>query len=226
MIADRPLVSCVMPTFNRSRYLPAAIDCFLKQTYPNKELVIVDDSNESSRPLLDSSWPVRYVFIAHRILGAKRNECCELAKGDIICHFDDDDWSAPDRIKRQVELLEASGKPVTGYSNIYYWNIIKHQARVYRSSVKGYVCGGTLCFYRSWWEKNKFPTLLRGSDNTVVYKNIKNIQASMELGAYVARAHDTNIGGDKSNIGVLVDKAMIPSGFWENENLRLTCKAA
>ncbi len=42
-----PLVSCVMATGNRTRFIPQALRCFLRQTYPNRELLVIDDGEPS-----------------------------------------------------------------------------------------------------------------------------------------------------------------------------------
>ena len=49
---SQPLVSCVMPTADRRRFVPQAIGYFLAQDYPNRELVIVDDGKESVEDLV------------------------------------------------------------------------------------------------------------------------------------------------------------------------------
>lgn len=214
-------VSCIMPTFNRAGFVNAAIDCFLRQTYTNKELIILDDGPDPAEPVLSSGWPITYVIIPRTKLGQKRNICCELARGEIICHFDDDDWSAPERIEKQVAVLQSSGKPVTGYSSIYYWNIEQNQAALYKASVGGYVCGGSLCYRREWWKNNRFPDKPSREDNPVIYANLGKIEAVKTPRMYVARAHDSNTGGDKSHKGKPVDSALLPAGFWENEKLRL-----
>lgn len=226
MSENKPLVSCIMPTWNRAAFISAAIDCFLKQTYPHKELIVLDDGPEPAKPELSSDWPVRY-FIWHRMkIGDKRNKCCELAKGDIICHFDDDDWSDPNRIERQVNTLKESGKPVTGYSSIYYWDVVHKRASIFKAAVYGYVCGGSLCYLKSWWEGNRFPSVQSREDNPVVYANLVNISPIEAPEMYVARAHDSNTGGDKSHTGSPADSALLPTGFWENEKLRLSWKQA
>ena len=46
------LVSCVMPTHNRRDFILTAIDCFLNQTYPEKELVIVDDGSDRVKDII------------------------------------------------------------------------------------------------------------------------------------------------------------------------------
>lgn len=42
----RPLISCVLPTYNRRRFIPLAPQCFLSQDYPDKELLLLDDGTD------------------------------------------------------------------------------------------------------------------------------------------------------------------------------------
>jgi len=181
---SQPLVSCIMPTRGRALFLPAAVDCFLKQTYPNKELIILGDNDECIGLELCSAWPVRYVIDERKPIGTKRNRCCELAQGEIICHFDDDDWSSPDRIAFQVAELQNSSKPATGFNELYFWDTIAKVARRYRASVKGYVCGTTLCYLKSFWETHRFNDVDHGEDNSFVYPALNQIPAALFPGRY------------------------------------------
>jgi O-antigen biosynthesis protein len=107
--ATEPLVSCIMPTCNRPAFVRQAVHYFLGQDYPNRELVVVDDSDRSVRRLLPRDPRIRYFRLHGRmVLGAKRNVAVARSRGEIIVHWDDDDWYAPYRISYQVgSLLEA-----------------------------------------------------------------------------------------------------------------------
>src|SRR4051812_12356423 len=108
-----PLISCIMPTANRRRCVSQAIRLFQAQDYPNKELVILDDGAESVADLVPDDPQVRYIRLTgKRTLGKKRNECVEASRGDLIMHWDDDDWHAPHRIRYQAEALLAAGAEV------------------------------------------------------------------------------------------------------------------
>src|ERR1700730_5261279 len=88
-----PLVSCIMPTYNRRPIIPHAIDYFLRQTYAHRELIILDDGTDAIEDLVPSDRRIRYERLPKKItFGAKLNLGCELAKGELIAHFDDDDW--------------------------------------------------------------------------------------------------------------------------------------
>jgi len=103
------LVTCVMPTAERRDFVPPAIYCFLEQDYPQKELVIIDDGTDSVRDLVPNDQRIRYFRAETRKpVGAKRNFASQQARGEIIVHWDDDDWSAPWRLSYQVEQLQES----------------------------------------------------------------------------------------------------------------------
>jgi cellulose synthase/poly-beta-1,6-N-acetylglucosamine synthase-like glycosyltransferase len=74
---DLPLVSCIMPTFNRRAFVPLAIRYFLRQNYPNKELIVVDDGSDNIGDLVPTEQSVRYYHLNSRLtLGAKPNFGC------------------------------------------------------------------------------------------------------------------------------------------------------
>src|SRR5436309_14676551 len=97
-----PLVSCVMPTAGGRRWVAQAVRYFLRQDYPNRELVVLDDAAGAARPLIPDDPRIRYRRVEGEItLGAKRNLCVEESRGDLILHWDDDDWFAARRIRVQ-----------------------------------------------------------------------------------------------------------------------------
>ncbi len=111
MVNDPPKVSCVMVTADRIDLCARSVWCYQQQTYPNKELVVLDNGNRSMESLLKDLPPreVRYKKIDRTpdlILGDLRNTALDMATGAyIIPQWDDDDWYHPDRIQRQVDVL-------------------------------------------------------------------------------------------------------------------------
>jgi len=218
-----PLVSCVMPTWNRRRFILAAVDCWLKQTYENRELVILDDGEEPVEDLLPEDPMIRYVFENKRLCtGDKRNRVNSLARGEIICHFDDDDWSAATRIQRQIDILAQTGKIVTGFSNLLFWKADESRPMIYRSRIPGYVCGTTLCYRRDFWEIHRFRSKQEASDNDFVYPITREIAASKETNQMVARIHSCHHTSKKIGINEEIGRSEIPEEFWENERLIIT----
>ncbi len=146
-----------MPTRGRQDWAAQAVLSFLEQDHPSKELIILDDTEELSFPLGVVNPQVRYELHSQRLtIAEKRNRCCELTSGEIIAHFDSDDWSAPERISSQVRLLEESGKAVTGYCTMPFWDEVSKTPHFYRNNPHTWAVGTSLCFLRSWWETHRF----------------------------------------------------------------------
>jgi glycosyltransferase involved in cell wall biosynthesis len=222
IIRNDLLVSCVMPTWNRRAFIPAAVDCFLKQTYSPRELVILDDGEEPIEDLLPADFRIRYVFEnRRRVTGDKRNQVCELAKGEILCHWDDDDWSAENRIAYQVEMLRASGKPATGFGRLLFWDVTNKKAMIWKASTPGYVCGTSLCYTRELFNIRKFRSLQKASDNDFVYPILSQIAASNLTGLMVARIHGCHHTSSKAGIREIIALEQLPPAFYENDRLRL-----
>ncbi|MCW9707362.1 glycosyltransferase family 2 protein [Fodinibius salsisoli] len=107
---DQPKVSCLTVTANRKHLMKRAIQCFQNQTYPNKELVIIDDGEQDLDDLLSPlpSNQVKYVKLENtpdNTLGKLRNRSLEEANGDFLVQWDDDDWYHPERISIQAQTL-------------------------------------------------------------------------------------------------------------------------
>ena len=88
-----PLVSVILPTYNRECFLGESIRSVLGQTYGNLELIVVDDgSTDGSADLVASIAPeARYVWQANRGVADARNRGLVEARGDLIAFLDSDD---------------------------------------------------------------------------------------------------------------------------------------
>jgi glycosyltransferase involved in cell wall biosynthesis len=91
----KPFISIIIPTYNRSAFLPTAIQSVLDQTFDDFELIIVDDgSTDVTREIVKEYHDERmkYIFQNNNGRSAARNKGIELAKGKYICFLDDDDY--------------------------------------------------------------------------------------------------------------------------------------
>src|SRR5215469_14379178 len=117
----QPLVSCIMPTYNRREWIARSIRCFLAQDYSNRELVIIDDGTDVIRDLVPADARIKYHRSDRRLtIGAKRNQACELSSGVLIAHWDDDDWYPSWRLSCQAIALVSSDADICGTSELYY----------------------------------------------------------------------------------------------------------
>ena len=161
------LASCIMPTANRRRFVPGAIAQFLAQDYADAELVILDDGEDSVADLIPQDTRIRYLRTPrYKTLGAKRNAACEAARGDVILHWDDDDWYAPNRVRLQVDALRDSDADACGIDRALFVDPRMPAAWEYMYPASGtpWVCGATLCYRRDFWCANPFANISAGED--------------------------------------------------------------
>jgi glycosyltransferase involved in cell wall biosynthesis len=105
---DKPLaISAVIPAYNSAAHIRRAIDSVLAQTYPPREIIVVDDgSADNTIQVVTSSSPrVRLIPQANAGASAARNAGINAATGDWIAFLDADDEWLPDRLAVQAELL-------------------------------------------------------------------------------------------------------------------------
>ncbi len=120
-----PLVSIVIPAWNAEEYVKEAVRSALAQTYPNIEIVVVDDgSTDGTKQALEeySRDPrCKYIYQANKGLAGARNTGIRESRGRYIAFLDSDDMFAPDKIKDQVTILE--GHPDFGvcYSDLTHF---------------------------------------------------------------------------------------------------------
>jgi glycosyltransferase involved in cell wall biosynthesis len=104
-----PLVSVIIPTFNRLRWLPDAVRTVLEQTFTGWELLIVDDGSTDDTPQWARSIGdarVRYLPRAHTgSIAATRNAGIDAAGGEWLAFLDSDDRWRPDKLDRQLKRL-------------------------------------------------------------------------------------------------------------------------
>lgn len=108
---EQKKVSCLMVTANRKHLAQRAIQCYLNQTYKNKELVVIDDGDEDYSSVLINvpEQELRYIRLEKEpdfVLGKLRNKSLDAASGDYLIQWDDDDWYHADRIAIQAEVLD------------------------------------------------------------------------------------------------------------------------
>lgn len=105
-----PLISVVIPTYNREEYIMRACETVLSQTYSNLEIIVVDDNSDQDYidflEAIKSYQNIRYIRRNDNGGGsAARNTGVEHAKGEYIAFLDDDDVWLEDKIKLQYESL-------------------------------------------------------------------------------------------------------------------------
>jgi glycosyltransferase involved in cell wall biosynthesis len=165
---DDALVSALMPTAGRRGFVPAAVDRFLAQDHPDKELVVVDDGADGVADLLPDDPRVVYVRLDRAtVLGEKRNIAVEAARGEVLVHWDDDDWSGRHRLTAQLRALAHAD--ICGLDRELWW---QRDGRAWRHTWLGrrpWLAGNTLAYSRRTWRRAPFRRVATGEDTSFVW---------------------------------------------------------
>jgi glycosyltransferase involved in cell wall biosynthesis len=227
-----PSVSCVMPCGLGDKYVVTAIQCFLDQTYGGQlELVIVDNNEgevkfgvNAPADLDQERVSVKYVRAPRAPVGALRNTGIRHATGDVMCIWDEDDWSSKDRVAEQVKRLQESGKAATGWHNVLYFDEVTGGTFKYSYSPgrahEPYAMGASHCFLKSWWEKHSYVE--QGvedklfSDEAARAGQLDSCDADQ---LYVARIHGSNVIRKNQYLGrhkqwPAVERSTFPQSFF------------
>jgi O-antigen biosynthesis protein len=191
-----PVVSCVMPTRERPRLAARAARYFLRQDYARAELIVLDDGAVPAGALLPRDPRIRHVRLdGRRTIGAKRNLGCELARGELVANWDDDDWSAPWRLSYQVAELERGGADVAGLARLLFYEPGRGRAWRYEwpASARAWASDGTLLYTKELWRRNPFPDSSMGIDCRFLWNaRPKRVHAHGDERFYVGMIHRGN----------------------------------
>ena len=138
------MVSVIVPVYKVEDYIRECIDSILAQTYPDFELILVDDGSpdDCGRICDDYAKGDNRIKVVHKVNGgltSARNAGLEVAKGEWIMHVDGDDWIEPDMIESLIEAAQITGAdmvigdfvkygPSAGYNKLPTWSSDKKKS--------------------------------------------------------------------------------------------------
>jgi hypothetical protein len=198
-----PLVSCVLPTYNRRPFIAHAIVYYLRQTHENSELIILDDGEDPIDDLVPDHPSIRYKRLPGKVtLGAKLNMGCEMARGEIIAHFDDDDWYASWRLAYQAEALARSGADICGINQLLYYDLRDGRAYDYRypRDQRVWLLGSDLVYRKEFWRTHPFADIDIGMDGLFCWSAAPDRIVALEQREFaVHMIHGTNVSPKQVN---------------------------
>lgn len=201
-----PTVCAILLTRDRPEYATRAVEAFRAQTYERKRLLVVETGEAFN--FIPSTEPEHYRRlrqdqVGQVSIGMMRNVAINFTPelptaSEIILHWDDDDWSHPNRISEQVALLQASGADAVGYREVLFWRdamttsmaeAASHnastnpqgEAYLYTNNDSRYAIGSSLCYWRKAWEARPFEDVAREEDGRWV-KGVKCVGRSALVG--------------------------------------------
>lgn len=162
-MAQDTLVSCLCVTERRPTFMPWLMWCFERQTWPNRELIIVDSSPEPFQIVERDDIRVVASPIGTSV-GRKRNLALQEARGEVITWFDDDDWQHPNKL---TWLIEAFGdeSPCAGSRRGWFMNLMDSRCVSYRGP-KGIVTFNSAAFRKEAVLPIRFREDLRCASDT------------------------------------------------------------
>jgi glycosyltransferase involved in cell wall biosynthesis len=157
-----------MVTRDRVELARRAVSCFAAQTWPNLELVVVDDGMQDPAPMLEQFSAqgaairlVRPPADEGRTLGDLRNLAIRHATGDWCIQWDDDEWYHPTRVERQVRAADDRSVAVALRWTLVHVESPRHGRLSFRADT-GFATPGTV-LHRTGVEA--YPPLRRGEDS-------------------------------------------------------------
>ena len=115
-----PRVSVIIPAFNAEAFLARALHSVEAQTYRDYEVVLIDDgSTDSTAEIARSFKIVRYFHQSNQHQAVARNRGLKEAEGELIAFLDADDEWLPEKLERQLALMEGNESRIS-YTDTYY----------------------------------------------------------------------------------------------------------
>lgn len=107
-MSEKPLVSIIIPTYNRANIVSNAIKSALNQSYPNKQIIVVDDgSTDNTAELVKNFKDVLYFYKPNGGQASARNAGLKHSTGTYIASLDSDDIWAENFLEKCVNTLES-----------------------------------------------------------------------------------------------------------------------
>jgi len=140
------MVSVIVPTYNRAKYIKRAMDSVLDQTRPPDELIIVDDgSTDNTSEVIEqtigrAAFPVRVLRRENRGAAAARNVGITHAAGDILCFLDSDDWWDKRKIELQLEAMHGNPDSIISHTReIWFRNGVRVNQKKKHAPSSGHI---------------------------------------------------------------------------------------
>jgi glycosyltransferase involved in cell wall biosynthesis len=115
-----PLVSILIPAFNAEKWIGDTIKSAIGQTWPRKEIIVVDDGSSDRTAEVARQFSSTDVLVEtqqNQGAAAARNRALSLSQGDYIQWLDADDLLSPDKVAQQIETATHSGSRRTLFSS-------------------------------------------------------------------------------------------------------------
>jgi len=163
---DNIPVTFLMTTYNCSRYIQTSVNSILNQSYRNFELLIIDDGSEDDTETIAQSFvseKIRFIRVKHVGRSAALNYGLKEAKFDWVALMDADDIAVPDRLAKEVKLINKSSKDIIFSDSVFFENkkiqflnmINTDKENLKRKiELRGHICNSSVLYNRNFILEN------------------------------------------------------------------------
>jgi glycosyltransferase involved in cell wall biosynthesis len=229
----KPFVSILTPTYNRRKFIPAAIAMYKAQTYPKDrmEWIIVDDGSDKVEDLFKEASKtipnIKYISLDTKLLiGQKRNMLNDNAKGEIMVAMDDDDYYPPDRVSHAViKFIQNPKVMLAGSSEMYLYFRVDGKILKAGPYNANHCTNGTMCYRRAYMLSHRYDETQTHAEEKSFLDDYKNPMIQLDpFKCILVMCHADNTF-DKNNLRnsnnpLLVETSMKISGFIRDKALR------
>jgi len=227
--ADFPLISVIIPAFNHERYVCLALDSARQQSYPNFEILIIDDGSTDATSARISEWigqhqnevSVNFLARENRGVTTTLNELIDRSNGNYIASLASDDYLLPNSLLCRYEYLQESPKKmavfgdsmvVDSLGNETYKSVI---ADIHAGDKKQYltdsglkreiiqnwsIAGSCLMVRRPLYQRFRFDERLQVEDRDFYLKMVsEDLLGFIEFPVAAYRMHETNVSLEGKN---------------------------
>lgn len=199
--ANFPFVSVITPTYNRRKFIPSLIQCFLSQTYRHDrmEWIVLDDGSDKVQDIfleyIDKLPNLKYIYEDEKKnIGAKRNQLNKEAKGEIIVAMDDDDFYFPDRVHSAVMAFKRRPEiQLAGSSEIYmYYSDVQEIYKLgpYHAN---HATNGTMAWRKSYADTHEYDETVTHAEEKSFLENYKHPMIQLEpMKLMIVMSHSEN----------------------------------
>jgi len=229
----KPFVSVLTPTYNRRKFIPAAIAMYKAQLYPKDrmEWVIIDDGTDKVADLFAEAAKtipnIKYIPLETKLLiGQKRNMLNDNSRGDIMIAMDDDDYYPPERVSHAVHKFAQNPKiMLAGSSEMYLYFRVDGKVCVAGPYNPNHCTNGTMCYRREYMLTHRYDETQTHAEEKSFLEDYKNPMIQLDpfkcilVMCHADNTFDKNGLRNASN-PLLKETSMKISGFIKDKGLR------
>lgn len=229
-----PLITVIMPTYNRAGYIEEALTSIGRQTFKDYEIIVVDDgSTDNTRKILEKHEGIRCIYLNHVGIAGARNTAIRAAKGKWIAFLDSDDLWKEEKLQKQVEYLRAHPDcriVYTTYKN--FTDIPKDQLDERQKELLGTVVNwylpSAVADVRLFDEIGMFDKAKEPDDDTdwnlrLVFHRV-DVSHCLNEALYLRRVHSSNITNTKKGMNNMEFWQMVLDAYRKTKRVRVDLK--